>query len=335
MAKIEEKRNPSQMTAREIARRIWRHENAVLGIVLIASTAAMAILNQGKTLPWSNVRIMLIGSFSRGIAAIGQAFVMLTAGIDVSIGGLALMTAMLGATTLTSTAGRNIVGAPLPLGVSVLLMLLAGLGIGAINGLAVSRLLMPPLIVTLAMWKITKGIGYQMCRGIYILGQPPGLALFGYGLDPVPVPIIIFILVAAVAYFVLNYTSFGRSIYAVGGNPASAYLSGINVKRIQLSVYLISGFLAAVPGFVLLASAKGASMQHALNLELDSIAMAIVGGVSLMGGRGNVIGVVLGVLIVGVIKNGLSVYGIDPAAQIVATGGVIFAAVAADALRRR
>jgi ribose/xylose/arabinose/galactoside ABC-type transport system permease subunit len=335
LAKIEEKRIPSQITAREVGKRIWRHENAVLGIIFAAITIGMAILNQGKTLPWSNVRILLIGSFSRGIAAVGQAFVMLTAGIDVSIGGLALMTAMIGATTLTSTAGRNVVGAPLPLGVSMILLLLAGLGIGALNGLAVSRLFMPPLIVTLAMWKITKGIGYQLCKGIYILGQPESLGLFGYGLDPIPAPIILFIVIAVAAYFVLNYTTFGRSVYAVGGNPASAFLSGLNVKRILLSVYMISGFLAAVAGFTLLANATGASMQHALNLEIDSIAMAAVGGISLMGGRGNIIGVVLGTLIVGTIKNGLSVYGVDPSVEVIATGALIFAAIAVDTLRRR
>jgi len=141
--------------------------------------------------------------------------------------------------------------------------------------------------------------------------------------------------VAIVAYFVLAHTPFGRQVYAAGGNPLSAWLSGIRVREIQFAVFVIAGFLAGIGGIVHTARVMSASMRSLGGLELDSIAAVCVGGVSLMGGRGTLIGVVIGALIIGVINNGMSLLGAGPAMQGIVKGVIIIAAVAIDYIRRR
>jgi len=192
------------------------------------------------------------------------------------------------------------------------------------------------LIVTLGMWQITRGAALRVTKGWDISGLPEGLAFFGQGhIAGAPVPVIIFAVSIVIAYFVLNHTTFGRSVYAVGGNPVSAWLSGMNVKNILFSVYVISGFTAALAGIILTSRAMTASLFTASNLELDSIASVVIGGVSLFGGRGSLIGVLIGVMIIGVINNGLNLLGVPHGITDMVRGGVIVTAVAIDVLRRR
>ena len=230
----------------------------------------------------------------------------------------------------------NVIGAPVALGVAILIMIFAGLGIGAVNGAGVSRLRMPALIVTLAMWQISTGAAFSVSQGVSVGFQPESLAFFGKGtIAGVPVPVYIFVAVAVIVYFVLNYTTFGRSVYAVGGNPVSAWLSGINVKNILFAVYAISGFLAGLAAVIMSARAMGSSMSSLYGLELDSIAAVVVGGVSLFGGRGTLIGVVIGAIIIGIINNGMSLIGAGPAVIGIVKGSIIIGAVAVDYIRRR
>ena len=335
MAEIRERRKDFQAQARVVAKRLFRHENAVLVVILVIMVAVMAGLTGGRSISLTNVRNVLLNSATRGVAAVGQAFVILTAGIDLSVGGLALMCALLGAKLVTERP-EHLLAYPAPLSLAIPLMLLTGVGIGAVNGTLVSRVHVPPLIVTLSMWIMSRGGGLIISEGHHIMGIPRSIAFFGQGyIVGVPVPVITFIVIAVVAYFVLNYTTFGRSVYVVGGNPVSAHLSGINVPRILFSVYLISGFMAAVAGLITLSRNLMATNLMVSGLELDSIASVVVGGVSLFGGRGNLIGVVIGVIIIGIISNGMIVMAIDPALQELVKGSVIFAAVAADTLRRR
>jgi len=335
VAEIVEKPKPLTAVAREMAGRVFRHENAALLFVLIGLIFGMGGASRGLTLSRVNMMNVLLQSSMRGIAAIGQGMVILTAGIDVSVGGNALMSSMLGATLMTSSE-LNIIGYPLPLGLGVLIMLLAGTAWGAFNGTMVSRVGIPALISTLGLWLITTGVAFRLCLGRSIGDQPEGLAWWGSGtVLGVPVPVIIFAAVAVVAYLVLNHTTYGRSIYAVGGNPASAWLSGIKVKNIQFSVYAIAGFLSGLAGFVMLGRIESASMRNVQGLEIDSIAAATIGGVSLMGGRGTLIGVVLGSLIIGVVNNGLSVLFAGPATVKIVKGAIIILAVVVDYMRRR
>lgn len=335
MSEVRGKAEPTGAKGREVARRFFRHENAVLISILAVIVIVLAVVTRGKLVAPSNVRNILLQSSTRGIAAIGEAFVILTAGIDLSIGGLAVMTAILGAKLLTERP-IHLLAEPAPMSLAIPLMLLLGLGVGSINGLSVSRIGMPPLVVTLAMWQMTQGAALTITQGNWIRGIPRAFTFFGQGtVSGVPVPVIIFIIAAVIAYFVLTHTTFGKSVYAVGGNPTSAWLSGIRVPVILFSVYAISGFMAAFAGFITLSRVMAGSMTIAAGLELDVIASVVVGGVSLFGGRGTLVGTVIGVIIIGVARNAMVIMAVDPAIQQLVTGGIIFAAVAADTLRRR
>jgi len=327
---------PEAVTARETAKRIFRHENAVLAIVLGALIGGMGVATKGVSIRAQNMVNVLLHSSIRGVATIGQAFVILSGGIDLSIGGVGLFCSLLGVLMMTEAEWLNLVGHPVSIYIGIPVMLLAGAGWGTINGVSVSRIGMPPLIVTLAMWEISKGAAFRMSGGTSAGFLPESLAFFGSGrVAGVPVPIIIFIGVAAVAYFVLHYTSFGRSAYAVGGSPVSAWLSGINVRNVRFTVYVISGLLTGLAAVLVSAFTMIASMRTLEGLELDTIAAVCIGGVSLMGGRGTVIGAVIGVLIVSVINNAMTILGAEPTLQNITKGAIIITAVAIDYVRRR
>ena len=336
MTEDEVKATQRPARAREIAGRIFRHENAVLAIVLAVLIAVMGVVTKGLTVARANMINVLLQSSIRGVAAIGQSFVILTAGIDLSVGGVALFTAILGGSMTTLSPWLNSVGHPVSPYMVMPLMLLVGAGWGVANGSLTSRIGMPPLIVTLGMWEILKALAFRISGGEDMTNHPATLDFFGsHRVVGMPVPVIIFIVVAVVAYYVLQYTRFGRSVYATGGNPVSAWLSGINVKRIIIGAFTISGFFAGLSGFLILARTRSANMSTLVGLELDSIAAASIGGISLAGGRGNIIGVVIGALMMGVIKNAMSVMGVDPSTEGIVTGAIIIAAVAIDYIRRR
>ena len=284
----------------------------------------------------TNLKNILLQSAIVGVVAVGQAFVILSAGIDLSVGGLGRMMAILGAVLLTTQPGY-LGGGGLPIGLGILIVLVAGAGVGACNGLLVSRLRLSPLIVTLAMWQLVNGASFQFSKeGETIRGLPDALGSLGQGsVGGVPVPIVIFLAAIVVGYLVLKYTRFGRSVYAVGGSEASAWLSGINVKNVRFFVYVISGFCAAIAGLIQISRIMGANVAVLYGLELDSITAVVIGGVSVFGGKGSMIGVLIGILILGVITNGMNLMGLNPQMKLVVKGAVILVAVAADAFRRR
>jgi ribose/xylose/arabinose/galactoside ABC-type transport system permease subunit len=310
---------------------VVRNENFALFIILVLLVVTISLVTDGIFLRSKNLMNVLLQSSVRGIITVGMTFVILTAGIDLSVGGVAILVACGGAVLISG----KFVGLPLILG--IILMLGMGMGVGAINGLSISRLRMSPLIVTLAVWQITEGAAYQVTnRGETILGFPKVLSYLGQGsILGVPVPTIIFIIIAVVGYLILHHTTFGRSVYAVGGNETSAWLSGIQTKRVINSVYLISGLCAAIGGIITISRLMCASVTIIGGLEMDGIAATVIGGVSLMGGKGTIIGAMIGVLIIGVINNGLNIIGVNPAVHSIAKGAVIFLAVAVDVLRRR
>jgi len=321
--------------AGDTARRILRHENVTLVIVLIALIAMIAGITRGVSASRTNAVNIVLQSSIRGIASVGQAFVILTAGLDLSVGGIGLLACIIGASMITEAPHLNIVGHPVPIAVAVIVMMLVGSAFGLLNGTLVSRVGMPGLIVTLGMWQILKGLGYAVGGGATITYLPEGLLVLGQGrVAGIPVPSIVFIVIAVVGYLILNYTSFGRFVYAVGGNPVSAWLSGINVKKIQLMVYMISGLLAGVAGIATMGRSMHASMRTLMGLEIDTISAVAIGGVSLFGGRGNLIGVVIGVIIIGVINNGMTILGAGPGIGGIVKGVIIIIAVAIDCIRR-
>jgi len=344
MTEFAEKPKMSDVKAREVTKRLLRHETALFVGILLAVVAVFAGMTRGKSLAPDNVMSILFQGANRGIATIGQLFVVLTAGIDLSVGGLATLTSVVAALLTTDPATPRLAGhvmvtlpgTPLTLPAMIPLVLLVGTAVGLFSGLSVSRIHMPAIIVTLAVWLMTRGGAYRLGGGYSVSGLPPQLEFFGNGtVAGVPTPVIAFVIVAVLGYFVLNHTTFGRSVYASGANASAAWLSGVGVVNIRLAVYAISGFLAALVGFITTARQMSGSVMGGQGLEIDSIAAVAVGGVSLAGGKGTVVGAVIGAIVISTINNGLALTGVQPVLRDIVKGGIIFAAVVADTLRRR
>jgi ribose transport system permease protein len=263
------------------------------------------------------------------IAAIGQTMVIITGGIDLSVGSLLALSGL-------STGMLLANGWPLvPAMVAGLVVGMAG---GVVNGLLITRIGLPPFIATLGTLSIGRGLVYVFTKGYPVtIPREEGLLLqVGQGyVGIVPVPVIIMLVITVLATAFLSKTTLGRYIYAVGGNEEAARLAGINVNRVKLFVYTMSGLLAAVSGIILLSRLVSAQPSAGLGFELPVIAAAIIGGTSLMGGEGTVLGAVLGAAIIGVLENGMVLLGVDTYAQQAVTGSVIILAVAIDILQKR
>ena len=342
MAEVTERRKRG--TARDIARRVFRYENATLGIILAAIMGIFAVVTGGKTIAVRNMKMVVVEGATMGVGAIGQMFVLLTGGIDLSVAGMAFATSALGSSMMCTELWRNIMvtqnilgyTGPASIWVGVPAMLAMGVGLGAISGLFVSRVGIPPFIVTLGMWQVAHGIGFLITGGFTIPHLIDPLRFFGQGfIYGFPVAGIIWIVVGVIVYFVLHYTSYSRFVYATGSNPVSAWLSGVSVKNTQLSVYIISGFTAALGGLIRTARVMSVSYSSFDFLELQTIAAAVIGGVSLFGGKGTVIGVVLGALVISVVLNGMTILRADPFLESLILGVIVIAAVAVDYWRGR
>jgi len=299
-----------------------------LGLILFALMTIMAVITGGATINPTNLRNILIESSVRGIVAMGEAFVLLTAGIDVSVGGVAIFTAVLGTVFMAQ------LGVPIVL--ALILMSLVSIAIGSFSGFAISRVRMNPLVVTLAVWIMSPGASYLFTHGTTLYGIPTGLSFLGLGrILGVPVPVLVFAVVAGIGYLVLAHTPFGRAVYAVGTNDTAARLSGIKTTQTRFLVYVVSAFCAGLAGTVILGRLMCASNSMIGGVELDAISACVIGGVSLMGGKGKVAGIVMGVLIIGVVNNSLTLLGVTPGLVPIAKGGIILLAVMIDSLRRR
>ena len=276
-----------------------------------------------------------------GLLAIGMTFVILTGGIDLSIGsllalaGLVCAAAEKGSSSLLGAGAGEAHGIGLPGAVG--LAVLVGLTGGLLQGLGVSRLKVPPFIVTLGGMSVFRGLALVFSKGQPISAFRPEYKWWGQGMiGPVPVPVILFISFAILAYVVLKYTKYGRYIYAVGGNSEAARLSGLSVNTLILSVYVIMGFFAGLSGFVLSSRLNSAEQVAGVGYELTVIAGVVIGGTSLtMGGEGGVFGTVVGILLIGVLSNGLTLMNVSPYTQQIIVGLIIVFAVYFDQVVKR
>jgi ribose transport system permease protein len=263
------------------------------------------------------------------IAAIGQTMVIITGGIDLSVGSVLALSGL--STGMLLATGW-------PLVPSIIAGLLVGMIFGACNGLLITRVGLPPFIATLGMLSIGRGLVYILTKG-YPVTVPRGedlLLQVGQGyVGIVPVPVIIMLVITIVATLFLSKTTLGRYVYAVGGNEEAARLAGIDVGRVKMFVYTVSGLLAAVSGIILLSRLVSAQPSAGLGVELPVIAAAIIGGTSLVGGEGTVLGAVLGAAIIGVLENGMVLLGVNTYAQQAVTGAVILVAVGLDMWQKR
>lgn len=260
------------------------------------------------------------------ILAFGQTFVIVTAGIDLSVGSVAALSAMVAAFTGQSW------GMP-PL-VALLFGLLTGLAAGMVSGVATAYGKLPPFIATLAMLSVARGLTLVVSNGIPI-PTPSVVTWLGGSVGPIPMPVVVLLVMGAIGWFILNRLSIGRAMYAVGGNLEAARLSGIPVKRVLVTVYALSGIFAAVAGLVLSGRLASAQPQAATGYELDAIAAVVIGGASLAGGVGRISGTLIGALVLAVIRNGLNLLNVSAFWQQVIIGLVIAVAVGIDVLRRK
>ena len=270
-----------------------------------------------------------------GLLAVGMTFVILTAGIDLSVGSLLAFAGLVAAAVAKGglenrfTVGEGGVG--YGWFAAALAAIAVGLACGWLQGLAITRLKVPPFVVTLGGMSAFRGAALLFAAGGPISGFQPSFTWWGQGkIGPVPVPVIIFLLAALIAHIVLRYMRYGRQVYAVGGNPEAARLSGLNVNRIIMSVYVIMGFFAGLGSFVLAARLNSAEAVAGTGYELTVIASVVIGGTSLFGGSGTIFGTVIGSILIGVLLNGLVLMNVSSYIQQIIIGVIIVLAVAFD-----
>lgn len=299
--------------------------------IIIAFVALCAVLSviSPYFLSVNNLLNVLRQTSINGILAIGMTFVILTRGIDLSVGSLMACAAMVAASFATGAEAA-------PLSVAVLAALATGLVLGSVNGLFVARFAIPPFVMTLGMLSMARGFTYIYNDGMPISNLSPAFRFIGQGeVLGIPMPVILFLGVFFVSWAVLRLTTYGRYIYAVGGNPRAAETSGIRVRMVIFSVYAVSGLLCGLAGVLLSARTSAALPQAGVAYELDAIAAVVIGGTSLAGGVGSVVGTLFGALIIGVMNNGLDLLGVSSFYQQVVKGAIIVLAVMLDRSRHR
>jgi ribose transport system permease protein len=292
----------------------------LLCIVLAVSTDSF--------LTTSNLLNVLVQISVVGIAAVGGTFVIITSGIDLSVGSNVALSGMVAAWFMKEQGASGVVG--------IIVALLVGGLVGAFNGAAVTWLRLTPFIATLATLAMGRGLTQQVSQGQTIFGFPPDFTFPGNGkIAGIQAPVIITIIVFVVGWFLLNRTNFGQRVFAVGGNREAARLAGIPVGRIVFTVYVLAGLCAGLAGIVLAGRLNSALSSAANGLELQVIAAVVIGGTSLFGGRGSLVGTFIGALLIGVINNGLTLLNVNPFWTQFIQGVVIFVAVLLDALNQR
>ena len=329
-------------TAKGQTRAYWLRILAAT-LVFIAFVAAINVAAHGAFLRPGNVVTVLRQITYNFILGIGETFVIITAGIDLSIGSLV---SLCGVSMALIANALHLTGFPL-----IAVTLLAGIAIGAIagyvNALPVVKLNLPPFITTLAMMQVAVGISYILSSGRPVALNSPDFQNTGYGsflggltgalhLPSLPIPVIWMLIVGIFFSTLLTRTRFGRYVLAIGGNEEASRLAGVNVARIKTFVYVISGVCAAIVGFLYMALFSSGSPQTGTGNEmLQAIAAVVVGGTSLMGGRGTIVGTFFGALLIGSLYNAMNLLNIDSYLQLVVLGAVILLAVILDELRKR
>jgi len=306
---------------------------AFSGLIALVVVFSLASPNFMQT---QNILAILQATSVNGVLAIAATLVIITGGIDLSVGTLMTFCAVITGVVLTY------LGLPLPLG--VLASILAGAGCGLVSGVIIAKLKVPPFIATLGMMLILKGLSLVISgtRPIYF-NDTPGFDQIARGslveavLPAVPLPngVLILFAIAILAAFVLSKTALGRYTFALGSNEEAVRLSGVNVDRWKIAVYTTAGGICGVAGLLIASRLNSAQPALGQGYELDAIAAVVIGGTSLSGGRGTVLGTLIGALIISVLANGLRILSVAQEWQTVVTGSIIILAVYADILRRR
>ncbi len=306
----------------------YRVEAAMLGALLLLCTVLSIFADNFLT--EGNIRNVLWQVTAVGIIAIGQTFVILTAGIDLSVGGIAAVAAMAGGLVMQDT---NVV-------LGIVATLLVGAGCGLVNGLLISYGRLAAFIVTLGMLSVTTSFTYVISDAASIVGLSESYRSFGRKVIPglpgsIPLYLAIFVVLYVVGHVLLVQTKLGRFVYAIGSNEEAARLSGVNVRLYKTIPYVLTGFLCGVATLILSGRLGVIDPDTGQGYELDTIAAVVIGGTSLFGGKGSLIGTLIGVFLIGVLNNGLNLLKVSPFWQGTAVGGVIILSVLLERIFRR
>ncbi|MBS7541798.1 ABC transporter permease [Ancylobacter oerskovii] len=297
----------------------------LLGVILLGG-AVMSVLSPVFATT-RNIENVLQSATIIAVVAIGQTFVILVAGIDLSVASVLVLSSVLSVGLVQFQGLSPEIG--------VVVALAAGVGIGLINGLAVTKLRIPALIATLATMTIARGLAYIYSGGTNIAPVPRFFVDFQAArILGIPAVIVLTLVLAVIAQIVLSRTSFGRSIYATGGNPLAARLAGIKTERVIVLAFMISGLMSAIAGLLITARFEAGAATAAQGLELAVIAAVVIGGVSLFGGEGNIGSMLLGVVLLGLVQNAVNLLNVPPNWDSVVSGLVIAAAASLDVYRR-
>jgi len=300
----------------------WLTQYGII-VAFVLLCVALTFLNKYFLTP-ENISNILLQTSINGVLAMGMTLVILTGGIDLSVGSVLAFSSIVAATFVTGDNPHSPV-------VALLVGMVTGGLLGLINGWIIAYLKIPPFVATLGMLSVARGLTYAYTGGMPVPNLSESFLNLGEGsLLGVPVQVLIFLLIFGVLWVVLNHTTYGRSVYAVGGNAKSARTAGISTNPVIASVYVIAGLLAGLGGLILTARTSSALPQAGVSYELDAIAAVVIGGTSLSGGVGSIAGTLLGALIIGTINNGLDLLGVSSAYQQIVKGCIIVVAVLLD-----
>lgn len=276
---------------------------------------------------FGNLRTLIRQVSFSGISAVGLMFVMISGGIDLSIGSQIVFSNVLLAIMMVDWKLGPAVAIPL--------ILLVGTGLGAVNGILCIKLNIHPLIITLGTSAIFKGMGYIINRSRNIMGFPDSFRWFGQGyVWGIPVPVIVMVVVALIGSFILTRTYFGRRVFALGGNEEAARLAGVNINGMKVLLFMICGFISSITTVLLLSRVFAGQTITGQGLEFDCLTAALLGGVSFKGGEGNVFGLMVGIIIIGVLNNAMQLATFPDFSQTVVKGSVLLIAVAFDVYQK-
>jgi ribose transport system permease protein len=320
------------MKAATLAReRTWQLDSRILYtgsrlFVLVILCLALTIASPVFLTVTNAMNILRVASLLV-ILGIGETIVILTAGIDLSIGSVLTISSVIAATALK---------AEVPLPVALGIGLAIGAALGWLNGIMVAVVKLPAFIATYGMMWVASGFAVVLLKGHVIYGFNEDFRFLGVGsLVGIPMPIVIMILLWVPAYIFLRQTTFGRSLYAVGANPEAARLSGIKKEQVLILAYTLSGFMAAAAGLVYVARLNAAEATIGTSLLLPTIAAVVIGGTSLFGGEGGIVGTLIGALIMTIVQNGMNLLGVQSEWQSVVLGALIVVAVLMDRWARK
>ena len=308
-------------------KRVLLIESIGIYVFLVALIALFALMTSAF-LTFDNFIVILRQVSIIGICAFGETFVVVAGGIDLSIGSIVALSGVIAA-SLT-----KFLHVPIPL--AFISGIAAGSLCGFLNGTLSTRAKIPPIIVTLGTLTIIRGLAFIIVGGHTVFGMPVNYRVLGRNyIGFIPIPVLIMIIIFTVFFVILNKLSFGRYVYAIGSNEEAAVISGVNVNRIKTVVFVLSGLMAGIGGAILTSRLDSGQAATAQGLELDVLTAVVLGGVSIAGGKGRLETVFVGVLIIGILANGMILLNIQHFYQLVIKGVVLLLAVGLDTMRKR